>query len=648
VKRMITIIAVAMTVAGLAAADFSRERTIEPFAAGPRRLDLDVHVLTGSKPLRYSAAGFAGGLEDLRLFDGGGTEVPYLLVAPEPASEEWVRGRVLAIRETRKESGFELDLGSIKEIDAIRLLDLPAPFLKRFRLEGSGDRTRWSLLVEEGTLFDLPDDDLSLRKIEFGADRFRYLRITWDDRSSGRIRLPSLAEARPVRGASASPALFETKFMRRESEPRRSRFRVKLPARSLPAVAIILECEEGTLSRDATVNESRLAAGEAVPVTVGLAKLKKVERDGVIVGNLRIPIQRPAGPDLELVVEDGDNPPLRLTRIRVELPPLPWIYFEGDAVVARWDAGALEAPRYDLEARREQVTPALASRAEWGTVAEAEAGGPSAAMTFEGAPVDPGSFRYSKPVPASLAGLTSLLLDAEVVAHANGLADIRIVDSEDRQVPYLIERRGEPLTIPLTAGEREPMDGGRSRYVVELPWSTLRDTRLVLETGSRVFDRSVQIVETEPAPGERDPRILAVAQWTHADPEIEPPALLVDVPLAGRERIAIVIDEGDNAPIDLASVDLLLPMVRLRFVRSEGDRLALVYGNANAQAPRYDIELMARRLFGVSAEEIEPGRETENRDLPSETKQRTWFWVIVAAAAVAIFAIIGRLLRTQE
>ena len=39
----------------------------------------------------------------------------------------------------------------VPSLTGVILDGIPAPFLKRFRLEGSGDRERWTVLIEEGT-----------------------------------------------------------------------------------------------------------------------------------------------------------------------------------------------------------------------------------------------------------------------------------------------------------------------------------------------------------------------------------------------------------------------------------------------------------------------------------------------------------------
>lgn len=90
--------------------------------------------------------------------------MPYLLVAPVRREPAWVRASLLPIPETKSASGFEADLGALRRIDRLRVSGLAAPFLKRLRLEGSGDRARWTLLVAEGTLFDLPEEGLALHR----------------------------------------------------------------------------------------------------------------------------------------------------------------------------------------------------------------------------------------------------------------------------------------------------------------------------------------------------------------------------------------------------------------------------------------------------------------------------------------------------
>ncbi|HEV7517379.1 MAG TPA: DUF3999 family protein, partial [Thermoanaerobaculia bacterium] len=546
---------------------FRYERPVVPGAAGANRLEPDATLLSRAVPVEIG--GGEDGLADLRLVDAAGREVPYLLMPPARRGPLWRDGRLLPVAATKKESGFEVDLGpGTGPVDRLRITGLLAPFLKRFRLEGSGDRSRWTLLVAEGTLFDLPDEKLRQTEVDFQGGDFRYLRLTWDDTSSARLPLPGGAAARLVRAADPGPpARVPVAFERRPSEPGKSRFHLRLPGARLPVVALELTVPGGPLLRAATVTEGRLApersrdTTEITPVRLGEATLRRAVRGGLAAADLRIPISgtgAPEGPDLELTVDDGNNPPLPLSGVTAELAPLPWIYFEAaDTAPLTARFGDLKAapPRYDLEALREEVSrrPAAAAApaaARWGEVRDRE---PREGVTAEsplpalGAPLDPAKFRYRRPVPSAPPGLTSLLLDAAVLSRSPGLYDLRLADAAGRQVPYLLEKRDEPLSIALPAlapKTRQTKKGdppSLSRYAIAFPYPSLPGARLVLDTSARVFEREVRLVEppeAETAAGARprreraepEERTVAVATWRHADPETPAPALTLEVP----------------------------------------------------------------------------------------------------------------------
>ena len=120
---------------------FRFERELHPGGTGPNRIAPDVALLAGAASSDF---------RDLRFYESSGQEVPYLLIPPENPKPHWKMGSVLAVAATKTTSGFELDFGSASSIDRLLLQGIPAPFLKRFRLEGSGDRSHWILLVVEG------------------------------------------------------------------------------------------------------------------------------------------------------------------------------------------------------------------------------------------------------------------------------------------------------------------------------------------------------------------------------------------------------------------------------------------------------------------------------------------------------------------
>jgi hypothetical protein len=251
-------------------------------------------------------------------------------------------------------------------------------------------------------------------------------------------------------------------------------------------------------------------------------------------------------------------------------------------------------------------------------------------------------------------------LDAAVLAHSD-LSDIRIVRSDGRQVPYLLEKVEEPLTIDLPALEatnppgrladsQQSLAGTRSYYRLHLPYEDLPGSRLVLQTSARVFQRRVGIlIEKDP----HDPRheawglSLAEAAWKHGDPDTAAPPLVLQIPRLKTSEALIMVDEGDNAALPLRPPKLLLPGYRLRFYREDEGSLNLLYGNHGISTPRYDLALLAPRLVGAAALEITPGPENAS-PAQSETVPRRVFWLVLALATAALLALIVRLLRPKS
>lgn len=649
------------------------ERSLRPGARGANRIALDVDLLTRGKPVRYAADGAgalpSGGLEDLRLYDAAGRELPYLLMLPGVARERDLDGAILAIPATKRESGFEVDLGQVENVDRLTLAGLASPLLKRYRLEGSGDRSHWVTLVAEGTLFDLPGEGLRLLEANFASGPYRYLRWTWDDATSGRVRPPSSARARlRERAEPAPPTMVRLAMERRPSEPRVSRFHLRLPGRGLPVAALLLEVGPGDLLRRARVTEPRLGGAAGAkgsdtiePALLGEATLRRSSHGGSVAAALGLAIAPPHETGLDLEVDDGDSGPLALEGVVARLRPLPWIYFEspdGGEVLARYGRPAATAPRYDLEASRGAAAAATAATATWGEprpTSAAVAGAPAVAEPPGGGALATDGFRFERALAEVGIGLQQLPLDAAVLAHAHALADLRLATSDGQQVPYLLERRAEPLELGLTlqtAGEgdgssRSPA-GVVSHYSVDLPYAGLPAGRLALATSARVFDRELVLrtAERDRATGGERWRTVAQLAWRHADPESAAPELAIDLPALSGDRLRLEVEEGDNRPLPLTAVRLLLPSWQLRFFGT-GQPLRLLYGDPRLAPPRYDLALLAPRLVGVEGRALALPAEQPLAAAGDPVASGRWFWFGLVAAVVVLLGLLVRLLRGE-
>jgi hypothetical protein len=426
-----------------------------------------------------------------------------------------------------------------------------------------------------------------------------------------------------------------------------------------------LGCGGGDILRTAYVTEAQLSGSEVVPIQLGSGVLRRALRGDLAAAELRVPISTPAEAELELVVINEINPPLDLKSVSAVFAQLPWIYFESEdaaPLTARYGRPDLPAPHYDLEARRDAVVKTRAADAHWGETArpraEAEpAGGGTLPVT--GAPINPGEFRYSRPLPSGASGLTAVGLDAAVLAHSR-LTDIRIAGPDGRQVPYLLEKLEEPLTIDLpkleatnppeaVARHRNAAGGARSFYRLRLPYEGLPASRFVLETSARVFQRRVSaLVEKHDDPRrEAWTTPLGSAVWRHGDPETAAPPLVLELPPLRTADLLIVVEEGDNAALPLGSPRLLLPGYRVRFFRENEGNLSLLYGNRDVSAPRYDLALLAPRLVGAAAFEVAAGPESASQGGAEAAPQKV-FWVVLILATVVLLALIARLVRGKN
>jgi hypothetical protein len=554
----------------------------------------------------------------------------------------------------------------------LRVSGIPAPYLKRLTLEGSGDREHWTMLVPDGTLFLLPDEQLRRDNLAFEAGPYRYFRITWDDTNSARVPTPTAATARKV--ATVSPRALQTvdaAFERRPSEPGMTRYLVRLPAAGLPVVAIDLAVGGGAIHRFATVAESRFDRDEAAPVPLGTTRLVRVTRDGTTADALRIRITPPSEAELQLTIFDNENPPLDLQRVSLVLAELPAVYFEAPAgaVRARYGSKSATRPSYDLEALRETIDLSKVAEATWGppaTLPEPAEASPAPAMPDAGAPLDVAGFKTIRAFELTSPGLSALPLDAHALAHSRGpsarFADVRVLDDASRQVPYLVERREEPIVIEVPIAPAPPSKapslkerGGRrpSLYKVTLPYANMPPATLVVETSARVFERRVMLgVERGADRSRRDPYFdpMADEKWRHVDGAMPARPLALRLAKTADTEFLLAVDEGDNAALPITKVQLLLPSYRLRFYRTVKGPLRLAYGRDDLQPARYDLSLLAPQVMGAVATEVTTlaGGEQVNSAPPQLTKTvSTIFWVAMSLAVLILLAIIARLLRTR-
>lgn len=261
-----------------------------------------------------------------------------------------------------------------------------------------------------------------------------------------------------------------------------------------------------------------------------------------------------------------------------------------------------------------------------------------------GATLDRAGFLYERPVPKAK-GLVALQLDADVLARSsNSLADVRIVNTKDEQVPYVLESLPQPLVLPLPVPKGAATEGTSSVYRIALPYESLPNgTALVLTTTTRVFSRRVTLRLPADEQHGREATVVTELEWGGTDPASAAPPLTFDVSERAARTVELLVDEGDNAPLPIASAELRLPAAAVRFYHP-GTSLTLLYGNPRIGSPRYDLALLARQIATEKAQPLKLDSTPPAAPRHEAPDSKKWFWAVLLVAVGALLALLARLI----
>ena len=141
--------------------------------------------------------------------------------------------------------------------------------------------------------------------------------------------------------------------------------------------------------------------------------------------------------------------------------------------------------------------------------------------------------------------------------------------------------------------------------------------------------------------------ILAQTVWQHDDPSTAPPPLELALTVQhSRGELLLIVDEGDNRPLAISAVKLLLPGWQLRFQRPAGN-LRLFYGKDDIAQPRYDVTELAPSTMTGEAREIAAGPEAAV-EAPAAILSPRAFWAGLGVAVVLLLGVLVRLISSSS
>jgi hypothetical protein len=244
-------------------------------------------------------------------------------------------------------------------------------------------------------------------------------------------------------------------------------------------------------------------------------------------------------------------------------------------------------------------------------------------------------FHYERDVVAE-PGWARIPLDRSVLARTRAdLGDVRLVDSEGRQVPFLLWSTGDEDTWDTGPFEREEK-GTVTQLRVPLD-GTAPVASVLLETSQTVFERDVEILRD----AGRSTIAIRHVRW-------EGPQRGNTLSVAIGERIGDVllirIDNGDNPPIVIDSVRVTTPRWELRARIPEGGA-RLVYGAPGSRAPDYDLSLLVDDVRRMPVAEATLGEERPLSPPKPGIVDRGLSVIGIGLLAIGLLGMVVRVLR---
>ncbi len=604
-------------------------------------------------------------LADLRLIDAEGQEAPYLLDR-ELSVRGFERAPAFNPRSFRSTSSGDttqllFETGTMDPLEAIDLETTVPFFLKAAHVEISLDGGEWQSLGPAVPVFR-----------QFGAEQLRlalgrhkaaFVRVTLDDFRSRKVDFTGakLLPA-PTRAEPPTLAPLGARVTRRDEFAGETVLTVTLDGRQVPLAALVLNARDPLFMRRVTVAIREVRGAVSNERTIGTGTIYRVALDGAPVRmQLELPLEfAPPTRELLVHVHNGDSPPLTLDGVAAKQHPLNLLFLAPAAGSFTLLTGNPQAaaPRYDLAAFAGEMRGAGAASVVPGDLEampdyhprESLATAPLPDVPLTGAPLDAKDWAWRRPIQILRAGAQELELDPAALAGSRAdFADLRLLRGGN-QIPYVLEQpalaRSLTLTpIPAHDAKRPTV----SVWRLTLPHAGLPLRRIVLTSATPLFQRQFRLYEKVANPnGGTIENTLVEGPWSRTPEPGVPETRTFEMPDRLRtDTILIETDNGDNPAIALGAVQVVYPVVRLVFKVAETDGFALAWGNKSANAPRYDLNLVAVKLLtsSRSVAQLAPGEQVAAPgNLFAGLNPGYIFWAALGLVVVVLLVVVARLL----
>ncbi len=627
-------------------------QAIDVPANGLIRINLPAETLDASRP----------DLGDVRILDGAGREIPYLIDRPMPRHEFVLRSQELRTALEPMATRITLTTGTKSLIKGV-IFETPrgVEFIKAVQVEGSHDGAQWRELITDKPIFKMTGGADNLG-VSFPAGVWEFLRLTIDDSRTAAV--PFTAVQLQVAETKAPVEPLPVSIKSRDESLGVTRLAVDLGATNLTIASLRIKTSDPLFARLVAIAIPELANDSIREETLCTGSIYRVDLNGKIESYLEIPIDTQIrGRELIVLINNGDSPPLVIDAVDANRRATQLVFLAREQGRYQLLAGNSQCstPRYDLSQLSGELKSAAAIELRPAFLIASpgyKAPDNLAALPLTGARIDLAAWKFRKPVQVSKAGAQQIELDPDVLARAAlDQRDLRIV-TEGRQLPFLLERPSISRSVPLASmSANDPKKPRLSRWSLKLPQPGVPVTRITCAVDSVLLERKMRLwEEVADERGDRFPCELGHVTWRKVPGETTR-EFAVHLNTAPRsDKLFLETDNGDNPAIQLHDFRGHYPVSRVVFKAAPDSTEAvwIYYGNSGVASPQYDVILVADQLF--RAERATPtlggqegtGSKTERITQTLSGSARYIFWGILGLVVAALLLLISRLLPTKQ
>ena len=595
-------------------------------------------------------------LEDLRLVDPAGREVPYMIERAEPPRRVEQPARSFAATLAREATVLTIETGLAVPIESVELLTPATDLIKAVTVEGSADRATWTLLVRDVPVFR-QTGALSQLRVPLSNGSFPWLRVTVDDRRSAPVPFTGAT----LRAMPADARLERAPAVLRErtETPGETRLRLGLPAAHLPLATLSLDVSDPVFSRQVTVLARQVIEGVVRDTKLAQDRIYRLDFEAVgAVSNQVLRVERPVpASEMILAIDNQDSPPLTIAGVQMQWRPVDLVFRAAEAGTYRLLLGnpVCAAPRYDVAALRANLralplTAIRPSAVRTNPLYRPSPTLPTVADTA--APLDPTAWKYRSPLLLTRPGAQQLELTLPVLAHAQqGLADLRLL-RQTNQVPFVLEPGFTRRTLtPMTQAVPDPKRPRVSRWQIRLPQAPLPLIGLTCTSPTPLFDRTLTLGEERmDERGDRHRVTLGSATWRQTPQQVAQTLRLEFSVRPETDTLWLETDNGDNPPLQLDRFEVSHAASRILFNSDQTDGLYLYYGHPSVVPARYDLSLVADQLLAADKAIATLGPEerlhglTWQEQFGAGGRGGPLIWLVLIGVVAALLLMVRRLL----